>query len=332
MLDYFYSKMDSLGYIHSLDNLVIEYYVEDMGIKCLDKIIDGIREIKDRCDVEYWEKLNCVPCSRYSYYAHHIHLDDGIYIQLGHYTDFDHKDKKPDIFPLIQLQVNPNKHYGKPALNEFLALTDRYCYGAHLVKYDYAIDIPLFPEDVQNFGSRKEKGLYKGTRYYGQRNKNGYCKIYDKQKEQDLETPLTRVEHTICLTKGTKGLSLEPVYIRKAKTEDADLSLSKTDSVIVEFCALCLANRLDYESIIDKLENRKRRSILEKLSSCSYDRLVYDEQILRELLDHVKNAFHFSGEQDPEKMPERETDGDAGLPDWITWDLDSYGNEDKPPF
>lgn len=330
-MEYFCLKTDSSGYTHSIDNLIIEYYVEDMGIKCLDKIIDEVRIIKDNCDVEYWEKLNCMPCSRYSYYAHHIHLDNGIYIQLGHYTDFDHKDKMVDIFPLIQLQVNPNKHYGKPALTRFLSVMDKYCYGAQLVKYDYAVDIPVSPEDVQNFGSRKEKGLYKGTRYYGQRNKNGYCKIYDKRKEQGLDTPLTRVEHTICLTKGTKGLSLEPVYIRKAKTENAGLSLSKTDSVILEFCALCLANGLDYESIIDKLENRKRRSILEKLTECGYEKLVYDEKILEELLDHVKKAFHFDGAECLEKKSQTDAVGDADLPDWIQWDLETYG-EDKPPF
>ncbi len=331
-MEYFYSKTDSLGYIHSIDNLIIEYYVENMGTECLNKIILDIQQIKEKHNImEYWEKLNCTPCSRYSYYAHHIHLDDGIYIQLGHYVDFDYIERRPDIFPLIQLQVNPNKHYGKPVLQDFLSITDRYCYGAHLVKYDYAIDIPVKPADVQNFGSRKEKGLYKGTRYFGQRNKNGYCKIYDKQKEQELESPLTRVEHTISLTKGTKELSLEPIYIKKEKSKDRQEKLSKTDAVIVEFCALCLANGLDYESVIDKLESRKRRSILEKLSSCRYEKLAYDETILEDLLGHVKEAFHFDcGEDSPDAGGKGMADDN--MPDWMVWDLEAYGEEDKPPF
>ena len=68
------------------------------------------------------------------------------------------------------------------------------------MKFDYAVDVPARLKDIQ-VNSRKEPGLYKGTRYYGQRNKHGRLKIYDKKAESELPDDTSRVEWTFCFGK-----------------------------------------------------------------------------------------------------------------------------------
>lgn len=293
-MEYFFSVKDSNGYIHSIDDLVITYDIKRIGTKCLDELLEEFHKIKEKySDVNYWEKLNVSPCRRYFFFQNIVHLDDGITIFLGHYSDFDKDKHEHYAFPLIRLKFNPNKHASKPIFQDVMKVVNEYCCDFRLNLYDYAIDIPVAPDDVQVFGSNKEKGLYKGTRYYGQRNKNGFCRIYDKQKEQDLDTPLTRVEHVFSLTKATKNISFEKIYIKDNVVPDADCKkVSKTDAVILELCALASANGLDYESIINKLDKRKKWFIKSQISQCEYKLLEFNQEVHDRLLEMVREYFN----------------------------------------
>lgn len=289
-MDYYFSAIDSSGYVHSIDNLILTYYVENVGTKCINKLILDLQCIRDKYpNVNYWEKLNINPCRKYSFYQHAIHLDDGIYILLGHYTDFDKDTKTATVFPMIRLELNPNKHGKKPIMLDLMELINSCCYDCTLNRYDYAIDVPVPPDHVNVFGSNKEKGLYKGTRYFGQRNKNGFCRIYDKQKEQGLEKPLTRIEHVFSTVKTTKNLSFEKVFIQDYS---ADLEkLSKTDAVIVELCTTLKANNLDFEEILNKLDRRKKKTIMSHLQGNGFKPLEFDKKIHDDLLQQVFNEF-----------------------------------------
>lgn len=316
-MEYYFSLKDSYGYVHSVDNLVLTYYVENIGTKCIDKLISDIQKLKEKYnDVDYWEKLNLNPSRKYSFYQHAIHLDMGIYILLGHYTDFDKETKQATIFPMIKLEINPNKHGYKPIFKDLLTLINSCCYDCTLNRYDYAIDIPLTTDKVQVFGTNKEKGLYKGTRYYGQRNKNGFCRIYDKQKEQGLDTPLTRVEHVISTTKTTKSLSFEKIYIQD-DSEELE-KLSKTDSVIVELCQTLKANNLDFEDILNKLDRRKKKTIISHLHGNGYKQLGIEKTIHDLLIDKVIQEF---GIKDKETIKDLITD-DNGFIDLENSDLE----------
>lgn len=293
-MDYMFSETDEHGYIHSIDNFIATYYVENIGVKCLDKIIDDIHVLKEKyVDIVYWEKMNMNPCSKYSFYQHAIHLDDGIYILLGHYNDFDRDKKEMTVFPMIRLELNPNKHGKKPVFIEFMNIIETYCYDCMVNRYDYAIDIPVTPDKVKVFGTNKEKGLYKGTRYYGQRNRNGFCRIYDKAKEQKLDKPLTRVEHVFSLTKTTKNISFEKIYIESEKAEDKteNEKITSNDKVIIDLCNLCRSNGLDYEEILQQLNFRKRCKIEEYLNSNGYNQLEFNSEIHNRLFEKVKQYF-----------------------------------------
>ncbi|WP_455615279.1 hypothetical protein [Eisenbergiella sp.] len=289
-MDYFYSLTDSHGYVHSIDNCVITYYVHDVGIHAINRLIDDIHVIRDKHpELKYWEKLGINACRKYSFYQNAIHLDDGIYLLIGHYTDFDRDSKEAYIFPMMRLEINPNKHVQKPVFKDFMDLVNKVCYDGVLNRYDYAVDILAPLNDVQVFGSNKEKGLYKGTRYFGQRNRNGFCRIYDKSAEQGMEEKLTRVEHVISLTKSTKNISFEKVYIKSDKEELEDIS--KTDEVIVKLCVLCEANGLEYGEILNGLDRRKKKTIISHISGCGYQKLEYDKEIHDKLLDFYRNYF-----------------------------------------
>ncbi len=292
-MDYFFHVKDSNGYVHSIDNLIVTYNVKRLGRKCLDELLNEFHKLKEKYpDLDYWEKLNLNPCRKYSFFQHAVHLDEGIYILLGHYMEVVKEKHEALVLPLVRLEINPNKHADKPVFHEFMKIINEYCYDSYISRYDYAVDIPVKPDDVQVFGSNKEKGLYKGTRYYGQRNKNGFCRIYDKQKEQRLDSPLTRVEHVISLTKTTKNISFEKVYIKDNLVSDnEDEKLSKTDAVILELCALASANNLDYESIINGLSPRKRRFIKSQVNQCGYKLLEFDKEVHDRLLMMAKDYF-----------------------------------------
>lgn len=290
-MDYFFSLKDTHGYVHSFDNCIITYYIQDIGLKSVDRMIDKLRSLKDRYpEINYWEKLGVGACSKYHFYQNMIHLDDGITVFVGHYTDFDRDKKEAYIFPMLKLKINPNKHAQKSVFLKLMEIIRSDCYDAVLNSYDYAIDIPVPLDDVQVFGSNKERGLYKGTRYFGQRDKNGYCRIYDKGKEQNLDVSLTRVEHVISLTKSTKSISFEKIHIKSGGAVVQE-KLGKTDAVIVDLCTLCAANGLEYESILDGLDRRKKKSIISQLSGNGYELLEFDDKIHGELLDYYKKFF-----------------------------------------
>ena len=66
---------------------------------------------------------------------------------------------------------------------------------------DIAYDVPIHRERVRMVKDRRKyridsKSLQDFTEYLGQRNKEGFVKVYNKQIESDLDEPLTRIEVT----------------------------------------------------------------------------------------------------------------------------------------
>lgn len=285
MIKYYNSIVDDNGYIHSIDNVIVTYY-----LKCsVNKCIELIREIKDKFGSDnYWERLNAPACQKWSWYQNHIHLEDGIYISIGRYSDYDKNLKKWFIFDMMKVEVNPNKHFDKIIFQGFLDFIREWTGGGYLNKHDYAIDVPVMPSMVKVYGSRKEPGLHKGTRYWGQRNKHGYLKIYDKQKESALESPLTRIEHTLCTN---EPLSFENVYIVKINDIEHDLSeLSGVNRVIVEMCHALMSKGEDIEEYLKDLDSRKRKK-LEPFIVGRSEQLRYNECIHKQLLEHIYEIF-----------------------------------------
>lgn len=288
-MKYYISKSDSKGYVYSIDNLILEYI-----IKSRIDMIDYLRNLNKKYLLEnqYWEKLNTPYCSKYQYYNNHIHLCDGIYIMIGKYDNYSDLSQTHSIFPILKLEINPNKHFEKPIFKELLKFLLENCGDCSLKRYDFCIDIKCKLTDIEVFGSRKERGLYKGTRYYGQRNKDGYLKIYDKQKEQGLEKPLTRIEYTFVNDKGKhskQGFNIQDVYIKSCNNIKSDIS--STNLVICNLYKMVLSLGGDPEPQLDILDRRKKQKILESLDGLEYNKIIVDEYIINELLKVIKKDF-----------------------------------------
>ena len=201
MLSYGKNIKDPLGCTHSIDNLVVEYIVKNFNAK---SVIDGLAAEVFAPTIPGWEKgkfskTDLPACSAYSWFKSSI-WGGGFYIQFGQYKDFDKVTREWSEYPLMRIKFNPNKYWTSPVLARLNDWIERECDTGVIVKFDYAVDVPARLRDIE-VHSRKEPGLYKGTRYYGQRNKHGRLKIYDKKAESDLPDDTSRVEWTFCYGK-----------------------------------------------------------------------------------------------------------------------------------
>ena len=144
-MNYFLSEIDDNGFVHSIDNLVIVYDINPIyQSDYLDIMLDSLHTLRDtyKSDINYWERLNVNACVKYAWYCNHIHLDDGIYLSLGHYREGLKERQTFVVFPLLKLEINPNKHCDKAVFKGLQDIINRFCIDGTLKKYDYAIDIP----------------------------------------------------------------------------------------------------------------------------------------------------------------------------------------------
>lgn len=201
MLSYGKNIKDTLGCTYSIDNLVVEYIVKSFNAK---SVIDGLASEVFSPTIPGWEKekfskTDLPACSAYSWFKSSI-WGGGFYIQYGQYKDFDKVTREWSEYPLMRIKFNPNKYWSSPVLARLNDWIERECDTGVIVKFDFAVDVPARLRDIE-VHSRKEPGLYKGTRYYGQRNKHGRLKIYDKKAESELPDDTARVEWTFCYGK-----------------------------------------------------------------------------------------------------------------------------------
>ena len=201
MLSYGKNIKDSRGCVHSIDNLVVEYIVRNFNPQA---VIDSLASSVFEPTIPGWEKAKCskvdLPaCSAYAWFKSSI-WGGGFYVQYGQYRDFDKVTREWTEYPLMRIKFNPNKYLSSPVLARLSDWVAKECEDGVIVKFDYAVDVPVPMKDIQ-VHSRKEPGLFKGTRYFGQRNKHGRLKVYDKKAESELPVDTSRVEWTFCYGK-----------------------------------------------------------------------------------------------------------------------------------
>lgn len=281
---YFNPLTDSYGYTHSIDMVYTEYFL----LSSFDEFLSLIRKVhEDYPNVKYEEHLDRKPSSNYDFFLSSV-LFGGCRVSWGKYRNYDKLSKTFDMLKMVELRVNPNKHMNEAWFNRLLHVIKSCTTSGYLRKFDYAIDVPYSPKRVQVLNTRKEPGLYKGTRYYGQPGRHGYLKVYDKQKDLkrigiDLETPLTRVEHTLFTS---KPISLENVAVFDDKNLNTDYeSLNETDRAIVEMYSLLRQNGINYDLKLGRVKFDK----LKEYISGAYVLLKYD--LLDSLLQNICEVF-----------------------------------------
>lgn len=308
MIKYFNPIVDENGYTHSIDNMVCWYYLK---VK-IEHVLERIHELKkDFVYLDYWEKLNLTPCVKYDYYLHHIHFGD-IFIKLGRYRQNKGTDRKGlkstdyHVIDCMRLEVNPNKHHDTPEWDAIMSLVDDTAADGYIDKYDYAIDIPVTPDKVVVTGTRKTPGLYNGTRYYGRRNQHGFVKIYDKYNERLREAKLiakrlelpylnvedyhdcTRIETT--LKNSQKFSSIEFGVVTGDVVDSMD-KLTPTARMFAELLQDIVRLGGDPEPHLKRMNYRSRIAV-EPYIYGSIKPFEFNPDILRQLLDGLKDVFH----------------------------------------
>lgn len=283
-MKYYNQKVSSHGVIHSIDMVYVQYF----SLLSPSGILEELRKLHEQFpSVRYEEHLERPMHNKYDFFRDGVAFG-GAYVDMGKYTDYSRETKEFHLLPMFQLRVNPNKYMHEEWFKALLRVLLSYGSSGFLRKYDYAVDVPLPPSLVKVFKSRKEPGLFKGTRYFGQSGRHGYCKVYDKQADmkrqgEEIE-PLTRIEHTLF---SGKPISLEEVYILTEKTVKEDLTaLKDTERAIVTMYRELKALGSDYELVL----GRKMMEKLKDYITGNYVVLEYGT-ILNELVEHVKTVF-----------------------------------------
>lgn len=280
-------------------------YIEYSSLIDPKEIIEIVRKVHYKHpELKYIEMLDKLPSTKYLLYRDTVVIG-GIHVRSGKYASYDKVSGTSVVAPLFQVRFNPNKYCDESWFQELLKQLLKNALSGTLQKYDYSVDIPKMPQFVEVLNTRKEKGLYKNSRYYGQTGRHGFLKIYDKQKEQekvrDFIGPLTRVEHTL-FTK--EKPSLEDVYVFDDTGLDVDYSkLKDTEKAIVEMYLQLKALGYKYDLKL----GRKMQTKLAPYLSGSYVKLEYGD-ILDRLIDNIKKEFRCYGTAKQEALP---VDGDG---------------------
>lgn len=289
MIKYYNEFKDNRGYIHSVDEITVDYFVKNFNLNkviqdiCIMCAMASFKKGGNVWSADDHMKRDLVPQSRYDWFTARIWAD-GFLFSVGQWVQFDKVNKDWITLPILRMKVNPNKYADTPLWDEFKKYINENCDDGMLCKYDYAIDVPLSPGSVENIGSRKEPGLLKGTRYWGQRGRHGRIKIYNKQEEQNLETPLTRVEYTF---KTAESRSFDNIVIidygEKRKDFDALSSQLQTYiNMLVEIENL----GGDKQKYLKDMNYRTYKKI-EPFVIGSSEKLINDETIIDVLIEKL---------------------------------------------
>lgn len=166
-----------------------------------------------------------------------------------------------------------------------------------LVRWDLAIDIPVKRSQACFYKDRRDYTYHKSARkgitsYLGQRNNEGFTKLYDKTKEAGLAENLTRLE----ITFGEADVPTMPqVYVDTNSQEKMMLGLSGTNRVIA-----LLLNQLDtgdFETYYGMLNYKLRKKLEPYVKHGT--KLEYDFKVIYGLMMRLKEfekTFNFSGE------------------------------------
>lgn len=153
-------------------------------------------------------------------YRHNLRIQTGLSSEGAIFIGWHHNSAKPNEQMLYDMKVelNPSKqnyltdHSDGYSKTEFINDIEIYKIIApildkkvcRVIEFDIAIDLPYKMAHVLSIPLKgRNMNLVQGTRYYGQKHKDMYLKIYDKAKERkektgiDVGTDLTRLEFSI---------------------------------------------------------------------------------------------------------------------------------------
>ena len=228
MLKYFYN-VESGGVVYSVDMIRIHFEMKDTSMSNLHKIIEN------NFRYEYF--------SSYGAFSYRnlftINLSNGGVVSIG--TSLN--GLKSADFKRCFIEFNPNKCLPSNEFYNLYGFIVQYSIDLFLSRFDFAIDIPL---PRQNFILVKDQRIYKVvakslktgnySEYLGERNKNGYVKLYNKKHESGLDYELTRLEITLdSFDYELCKKAMPKVYVPKNVDMYTMFNLKETELVLLNY-------------------------------------------------------------------------------------------------
>lgn len=295
---YCFSFTDERACVHSIDMLHVDFFVDSFrGENVLRSLAEVFSAHVSGWSFDQFTKLDLPACSKYQFFQSSI-WGGGFHIAYGQYKHVDRVDHTAVVLPVLRVKFNPNKCSRTPLFAGIFAWIKEHCDDGLIVRFDYAIDVPCELDDLV-VSSRKEPGLYKGTRYYGQRHHHGHVKIYDKRKEQvdrgrpdDLDHPVTRVEYTFVTGKPLEFDSI--CWLTRGPLPIPDQSELSTQCISI--CRLMRDLRACGGDVLHAMSyfERRTREKIKPYTIGSGVQLLSDAEILLDLLSRCCSAYSIS--------------------------------------
>lgn len=322
---YFVAGHGEHGEVYSLDKLVVTFQLHSLSREDTGKqrLLD---EIAGRLLLQYDHWISGKIGTYHDQFR--IKCPDGESFYLGVGLN---GGRLPD--NSARVEFNPNKVGSTWELAVVYNACWRISAGRVTIKqYDLAIDYPVPREDVAML---KDARLYEErrrsdadrTQYVGQRNAPGRCKLYNKQLEQGLPDPLTRLELTIGFEDSPpeRAARYMPAVVSTRGTVQTEMELPRlTDTDL--FILTTLAREPER---INELGRRKREALRPWVEVVNQP-LRFDTQaygtVFRALLDFLQpmeepfapafvDVGAVFGEQSKRRLWARDGNGSAAADD-----------------
>lgn len=203
------------------------------------------------------------------------------------------------------IEFNPNKVFQSPkAIYEIQNFLNA-CESVSIDRYDLAIDIPCEMSSLSLRKGRKNMMIYISsptnyTIYWGERNKVGSSKLYNKSEQYGLSSNISRLELTLGNpAKATWAPELmnaiPPVYIpMNSITNDIEPKLSSAEKVILLLSRILMKNeiyRILLFNLLGQLKDKKHRKLIQDTLLSRYTQFTLDIQTISQLTAQFVNEI-----------------------------------------
>lgn len=279
MLSYF-KPIKSDNIVYSIDNIVCDYKLDLNQLEKFYLLLSNL-EFKYSVEVAHWNTYN-IGTYRYQFSIKHSGVS--FWIGCGLNEGKTNWNK-------IRIEYNPNKIFKFDFFQCVLSFLNINSKLTVVKRFDLAIDYPCQRESCymikdNRIYSEFAKSSSNRTQYLGDRSNVGYCKLYNKQIESDLISPLTRLELTLSPTQFYDDINMPKVYyVNDLQQTFDELTLNETEKYILS----TLLQDMNNINMLGYRMRKKMEVILEQYTS----KFELPKKIHSEVLDCIRGFVDF---------------------------------------
>lgn len=295
MIKYYrYTTVSNDDYVYSCDMLRLSLVIDKRYLKDIEKFISDT----SRFDFEVYP-LNTIPFK----YRHMIKISVG---ESSAIFGVGFNGCTRDDMLRCFLEFNPNKCM--PAFYQDFNFILLCCSSVKISRMDLAIDIPISREylHLSRFNGKGCRSTYTSilktyedkTEYLGTHQHFGFVKLYNKQKESNLDCVMSRLEITTeCDIE--KFSTHIPVVVVDRLIEDClyeDISLHSSELQPLQQALVSALNLLEFEerqSIFNRLDKRQKQKLRPYIKDSDLT-IQLDLKAVNEVFERVKEMCYIS--------------------------------------